>query len=172
KKFHKIVVDEAQKVPDLQYAFESVLIYCILDYHGQILFAGTPRGKDFFFQLTQRADIEEFKNDWAHYHRTTYDNPTLPPDMIKIIENSVDSIEEEMLAIAGENKNALVSREVIERNTIKTYSTKPTVIISADIASKQDNTSIIGLDEDGKMTFHQYFQNPDWLMTLEALKAL
>src|SRR5690606_33119896 len=74
--------------------------------------------------------------------------------------------------ISGENKNALVSREVIERNTIKTYSTKPTVVISADIASKQDNTSIIGLDEDGCMTFHQYFQNPDWLMTLEALKAL
>lgn len=167
KKFSKIVVDEAQKIPDLKYAFESVLIFCVLDMRGQILFCGTPRGKDYFYTLCQRSN-----KDWKHFHRTTYDNPTLPPDMIKIIEDSVDSISEEMLAIAGENKDAIVSREVIERNTIAEYSKKPTVIIACDIAAKKDNTSILGADADGVMTFHQYFKNPDWLVTMEALKAL
>lgn len=167
KHYHRVVIDESANIPNLEYVWKSIIVYVIGDYNGKVLFCSTPRGKDFFYTLCQKNN-----KNWKNFHRTTYDNPLLTQEMLAIMkEESGDNHTEEMLAVAGENVNAIVRLEVIERNTIKEYSNKPTVIYSADIASKSDNTSIIGLDEDGTMTYHHYFQD-SWLATLDTLKAL
>jgi len=171
KHYHRVVIDESASIPNLEYVWKSIITFVIGDYSGKVLFCGTPKGKDFFFQLCQRTNDTGY-NYWQNFHRTTYDNPLITQQMLEIMkEESGDSYTQEMLAIAGENVDAIVRQEVIERNTITEYSTKQTVIISADIASKKDYTSIIGLDEDGKMTFHKHFQS-DWLSIIEALKIL
>lgn len=170
KHYHRVVVDESANIPNLSYVWKSILVYVIGDYKGKVLFCGTPMGKDFFYQLCQRH--KESKH-WQHFHRTTYDNPLIPKEMLEIMkEESGEDYKQEMLAIAGENVDAIVSQDVIERNTIKEYSTKPTVVYGCDIASKKDRTSIIGLDEDGCMTSHIHLIKNNWLEIIATLESL
>lgn len=170
KKYHRVVVDESATIPNLSYVWKSILVFVIGDYNGKVLFAGTPKGKDFFFQLTQRHEVSK---NWKHFHRTTYDNPLITKEMLEIMkEEAGEDYKQEMLAIAGENVDAIVSQDIIERNTIKEYSTKPTVVYGCDIASKKDRTSIIGLDEDGKMTSHIHLIKNNWLEIIATLESL
>ena len=72
RKYKRIVINEASKVKDLQYSWEYVLRATLADYSGDAFIGGTPKGFNYFATLCQQ---HETRDDWRHFHYTTYDNP-------------------------------------------------------------------------------------------------
>lgn len=164
-----LIIDEASYISDLAYGWRNSLRPLLLKTKGKALFISTPRGKDFFFELCHQQN-----KNWKHFKFTSFDNPFVDIDEIEEarLDATPEEFAQEYLAVAGANKSAIVSLDVITRNTIKELSTEPTVIYGIDVASEVDYTSITGLDKDGRMTYHKHFQKSDWLFTEEAIKDL
>lgn len=164
-----LIIDEASYIADLEYGWKNALRPLLLKTKGKALFISTPRGKDFFFELCG------IKNkNWKHFQFTSYDNPFVDPEEIEEakLDSTPEEFAQEYLAVAGANKSAIVSMDVITRNTITELSKDPTVIFGIDVASEVDYTSITGLDANGRMTYHEHFQIADWFFTEEAIKRL
>lgn len=166
-----LIIDEASFIADLEEGWKNALRPLLTKTKGKALFISTPRGKDYFFELTKKANDN---GDWRNFQFTTYDNPHIDPQEIDNAKADLpsESFNQEYLAVAGSNKNGIVSLDVITRNTIKEYSTEPTAIIGIDVASTTDYTSITFMSASGKMTDHVHFQSNDWVIVEEKIKAL
>ncbi len=73
RKYARIVVDEAAKVPKLKYAWEHVLSNRLLDYYGDAFFPSTPKGLNYFYALYQKGMNGE--SDWKSFRYPTSSNP-------------------------------------------------------------------------------------------------
>lgn len=168
-KFHLIIVDEAAYIDDLKDGWEGAISNTLIDYapHSKAIFVSTPRGKEYFFSLTKTEHP-----DWKNFHFSSYDNPHLSKAELdgKKLTQPAAKFNQEILAIAGENNAAVVSLNYIEANTIKQLSTKPTVVYGIDVAKYTDWTVIVGLDEDGVMSYFDRFQTPNEI-TKQKIKA-
>jgi hypothetical protein len=74
RKYARIVVNEAAKIPSLEYAWTAVLRPTLADYRGDAWFFSTPRGLNYFHALHRMA-LSSTASDWAAWHYTTHDNP-------------------------------------------------------------------------------------------------
>lgn len=79
QKFHFLVIDEVASMRRFQEQWQEVLRPALTDFKGQVLFIGTPKGFNHFYELyTLEAENEDFKS----FHFTSYDNPNIPHDEI------------------------------------------------------------------------------------------
>jgi len=170
--YNLLLIDEASYINDLEEAWQNALLPLISRTKGKALIFSTPRGKDFFFELTKRGTTKP--ELWKNFQFSSYDNPHFPVEEIELAKSELPSasFNQEYLAVAGSNKNGIVQLDVLERNTIKEYSTEPTAIIGIDVASTTDYTSITFMSASGKMTDHIHFQSNDWVIVEEKIKAL
>ncbi|WP_313511620.1 terminase large subunit domain-containing protein [Sphingobacterium sp.] len=167
-----IVIDEAGFINDLQNKIEGAVGATLADRDGRLLMISTPNGKNYWYSLCQLNDGVNYK----HFHYTSYDNPHIKKEVIDRYRllYSTAQFNQEWLAIAGENANAFVDMEVIERNTIKTLSTNPTVLYGIDVAGTPngDFTSVTGVDKNGVMTYHKHVRGYDTNIVYDMLSAL
>lgn len=164
-----LIIDEASFIKDLKYGWYNSLRPLLAKTKGKVLFISTPRGKDFFFELTKKND-----KDWKNFHFTTFDNPFIDPEEIENAKQDLpsESFKQEYLAVAGSNKNGIVSLDVIERNTLKELSKEATAIFGIDVAATTDFTSITGLSITGNMTYHSHFQAESWVTVEDEIAKL
>jgi len=73
-----LVIDECRDIDGR--AWREVLRPAIADKKGWVVFASTPRGFDWFFELYQQA---EDKPGWERWTQTTFDNPEIDPSEIE-----------------------------------------------------------------------------------------
>lgn len=80
---------------------------------------------------------------------------------------------QEYLAEPGEDADNPFGIEDIKKNIVSEseFSTKPTVVYGIDVARNHDYSVVVGLDEDGKMTYFDRFQLP-WELTKHRLSKL
>lgn len=169
--FDLVICDEAAFIADLGTMWKRAILPTLLDRDGEAIFISTPYGKNFFFSIYQKGVNKE--PGWESFHFTTYQNPTLSKRAVDLLcaELTDAEINEEILAIAGENKNNPIGTAFIRANTIQQLSTEPTVVYSWDVAKKQDWSVCIGLDINGCMTYFDRFQR-SWTDTMAAIAAL
>jgi predicted phage terminase large subunit-like protein len=80
------VVDEyADMKPNV---WEQILRPALSDAKGGALFIGTPKGRNHFYALYQRAEKEP---TWKAFHFTSFDNPYLDPEEIEQAKNEMSS---------------------------------------------------------------------------------
>ncbi|WP_316736267.1 terminase large subunit domain-containing protein [Pedobacter aquatilis] len=170
QKFHLLLVDEAAYIPNLKEGWEGAMSNTLLDYapNSRAIFVSTPRGKDYFFELTRTNNP-----DWKNFHFSSYENPHLNKDeLAKKKESTPEAVfNQEIMAVAGENASAVVAMKYILENTIDVLSTEPTVVYGIDVAKYSDWTVITGLDVNGKMSYFDRFQSPNEV-TKQKIKAL
>lgn len=170
QKFHLLLIDEAAYIADLKAGWEGAMSNTLIDYapNSRAIFVSTPRGKDYFFELTRTSD-----EDWKNFSFSSYDNPHLSKDELEKKKKSLPEaiFQQEIMAIAGENASAVVSLKYITENTIEQLSTEPTVVYGIDVAKYSDWTVITGLDSNGKMSYFDRFQTPNEI-TKQKIKAL
>jgi phage FluMu gp28-like protein len=159
KKYHKIIIDEAAHIPDLEAFYNAAIRPTITDYKGQVLFISTPNGKNYFYQLYLRGKNKE--NGYESFHYPTSANPWIDPAEIEAarLEMPVVLFNQEYLAIPGENQGNPFRTEDIINNTIKTLSKKPAIVYGIDLAKTVDYSVCVGLDEDGKMCHFERWQS-------------
>lgn len=172
-KFHKVIVDEAAFISDLETAWNESIRPTLTDYKGDALFISTPKGKNYFDALYIKGKQKE--DGYASFRYTSYDNPYIEASEIDAAKDALpDAVfKQEYLAIPGEDADNPFGIEYINQNIVeeKDFSTKPTVVFGIDVARTHDWTVVIGLDEEGKMTYFDRFQTP-WEMTKKRISSL
>lgn len=163
-KFHYVIIDEAAHIPNLKDEFGESILLTLADYNGDLLLISTPKGKEFFYSCYQKGLNKE--EGYESFHFTTYDNPYLSKKAIDDLKKNLTQfqINQEILAIAGENANSPIATESIMANTITNLTDKPAVVMGIDLAKYNDYTVIVGLDENGGMCYYHRFQKP-WELT-------
>lgn len=167
-----IVCDEFAFWRNPEESYNEDISATLARYNGDVIILSTPYGKNFFSQLFDTAKSCTDGTMEAFYF-TCLDNPYLSQEYLERKERELPSQtwKQEYLAIESANQNCIVEADVIERNTIKEYSTKPTQCIGIDVAKTYDWTSITFLDSDGCMTNHVRFQK-DHDSTMNYIRSL
>ena len=71
-------------------AWEQVIRASLSDKKGRALFIGTPKGRNFFYDLFKLGD-EESDPDWKSWHFTTADNPLIDPSEIESAKKTLST---------------------------------------------------------------------------------
>jgi phage terminase large subunit-like protein len=71
-------------------AWEQVIRASLSDKKGRAIFIGTPKGRNWFYDLFKLGQKEE-DNDWKSWHFTTQDNPLIDPDEIESAKKTLSS---------------------------------------------------------------------------------
>jgi hypothetical protein len=83
-----LVLDEAADIkPD---TWEKVLRASLSDKKGRALFIGTPKGRNWFYDM-YNLGLSEEDSEWKSWHFTTRDNPLIDPDEIEGAKKSLSS---------------------------------------------------------------------------------
>lgn len=84
RKYHNVIVDEASLVKKgLKEIWEQAIEPTLLDFNGDAIFAGTPKGIDddnFFYQI-----CTDKSKGFTEFHTPTTANPTISEDAFKLI---------------------------------------------------------------------------------------
>lgn len=84
RKYGMVIVDEAAMARHLEEAWTAAIRPTLTDQAGAAWFFSTPKGRNYFWQLTQKADPE-----WKAHHAPSSANPHLPPAEIDAARNSL-----------------------------------------------------------------------------------
>jgi len=71
-------------------AWEQVIRASLSDKKGRAMFIGTPKGRNFFYDIFKLGMSEE-DSDWKAWHFTTKDNPLIDPDEIESAKKTLSS---------------------------------------------------------------------------------
>jgi predicted phage terminase large subunit-like protein len=108
-----VVFDEAAHVPSLQTTWEQCVRPSLMDRAGDAWFISTPKGFNYFATLYNRG--RDGEANWASFHYSTLDNPTIKPAEIEELRKDMPAlvarqeIDAEFVQLAG----ALFKREDI-----------------------------------------------------------
>ena len=167
-KFHKVIIDEASFIPDLEDGWLNSIRPTLTDYQGGAIFLSTPKGTNYFYSLFMKGG----EQDWESFKFSTYDNPTIPASEIDAarfqLPHSV--FEQEYMANPAENSANPFGSDFI-RKCISPMSGRVPVCFGIDIAKSVDWTVIIGLDDLGYVCYFDRYQM-DWHNTKENIKRL
>ncbi len=167
-KFHKVIIDEASFIPDLEDGWLNSIRPTLTDYQGGAIFLSTPKGTNYFYSLFMKGG----EQDWESFKFSTYDNPTIPASEIDAarfqLPHSV--FEQEYMANPAENSANPFGSEFIKK-CISPISGRVPVCFGIDIAKSVDWTVIIGLDDLGYVCYFDRYQM-DWHNTKENIKRL
>jgi hypothetical protein len=167
RKFHFVVVDEASFIPNLEDGWLNSIRPTLTDYKGKALFLSTPKGKNYFYSLFMKNE-----GDWKSFKFTTYDNPYIDRNEIDDARSQLPSavFEQEYMANPMENASNPFGTNHIN-DCVTNLSSKVTKFIGIDLAKSFDYTVIIGLDENGHVSYFDRFQ-VDWKQTKEKILTL
>ena len=132
----------------------------LIDYKAPALISGTPKGKNKFFELFSRGQDDQQEKD-ASFHWTSFANPYVPADEIEDIANDMpERIYNQEILAEFLDDTASVFRGVDD--AVVGYSDAETVAVGVDLAKAEDYTVLIGLDENGQVTFFDRFNELSW----------
>ena len=111
RRYAVAVVDEAGFVPDLEYAWNAVIRPTLMDYQGGAWFLGTPRGRNYFWQLWQRG-AGSGEPEWVSWQMPTTANPYIDPAEIEAARLDVPerTYQQEILAAFLEDGGGVFRR--------------------------------------------------------------
>ena len=82
RKYHRVIVDEAGLVPELERVWQAAIRLTLVDYSGDALFLGTPKGRQHGF-VVLFAKGQGGHPDWHSFRTSTLDNPYIPASEIE-----------------------------------------------------------------------------------------
>lgn len=161
----------------------------LMDRGGGALFISTPRGKNWFWELCQRGSSNKHGDrDWAYWHRTSLDNPTIPKGVQdpedrrrqreEEIEDARDSMPEMFFRqeILAEFISAAASIFNLEHPDAVLHSmAEPngqTVFLGIDLAQKEDFTVLSASRAGDRVpVLHDRFNSLKWADQREKIRG-
>jgi hypothetical protein len=83
-----LVLDEVADIK--QETWEKVLRAALSDKKGKALFIGTPKGRNWFYDI-YNLGLKDEDEEWNSWHFTTKDNPLIDPDEIEGAKKTLSS---------------------------------------------------------------------------------
>lgn len=170
RKYRRIVIDEAAMVSNLEEAWTMAIRPTLADFKGDAWFFSTPKGRNYFHTLSERARTDE---TWSYFQLPTSSNPHIDPTEIEAAERELPNIvfQQEFLAEFIDVQGALVKREYLTHIPSDRVPKTLRIGMGVDLAISKSETAdftaiaIVGYDPDsgrryvldvwrGKVGFH------------------
>lgn len=91
RKYHRAIIDEAEKARHLKDGWEQTIRATLVDYSGDAWFMSTPKFGDTYFKSTLYKNQERF-DDWKSWRFSSYDNPYLPKEEVEAARAQLDDL--------------------------------------------------------------------------------
>lgn len=180
-KYGRVIIDEAGMVPKLGESWENAIRATLTDFSGDALFGGTPKGRNFFHEIYQRADEE--KPGWASFQKPTSTNPHLPPaeyDQDRLLSEGLPerSYRQEYLAEFIDDAGGVFIgvSDCVDHGRKENEPPKPgrKYFAGLDLAQAHDYTVLVIFDDEGRQVYIDRFNKLSWSLTVsrvaEAIK--
>lgn len=169
--FSRAIIDEAAFIPNLEAIWNGDIMPTLAVSNGDALFVSTPNGLDFFHSLFLKGKYKE--ENYESFHFPSHTSPFVSKDFLDSVRKNVtdDIYRQEYLAEPLATSGNPFGIDHIKKNVITCLSDKPTLVYGIDVAKYNDYTVILGLDEDGNMTYFDRYRG-EWSLTKEKIKAL
>lgn len=170
RKYGRVIVDEAGIVRELESAWNGAIRPTLADLRGDAWFLGTPKGKGYFSTLYAKGQGGHER--WKAWQLGTAINPAIAQDELDEARRDMpaDIYAQEFEGVPVESNTNPFGIDAIRR-CIKDLSVLPVKVWGIDLASSQDWTVAIGLDQGGQCVRFERWQGP-WNQTIERLQAL
>jgi phage terminase large subunit-like protein len=89
--YGRVIINEAAKVPHLQYSWEYVIRLTLMDLQGDAFIYSTPRGYDYFQQLFQKGR-DALNKLWRSWQKTSWENPYIAREELEEAKNTLPEI--------------------------------------------------------------------------------
>ena len=165
-------------------AWEQVIRASLSDKRGRALFIGTPKGRNFFYDLFKLGE-EGSDPDWKSWHFTTSDNPLIDPSEIESAKKTLSSFafKQEFMASFTNAGSDIFKEEWIKYGVEPQYGSYYIAVDLAgfeEVAKQAANSkkrldesaiSIVKVTDDGKW-FVQKIEHGRWDIRETAAKIL
>jgi phage terminase large subunit-like protein len=172
--YKRIVVNEAGFIPMLEYSWNAAIRATLLQDMGSALIMGTPKGMNYYHSLYRRGLNKE--HGWKSFHRTSYDNPTIPASEIDEIKATAPELyfRQEYMAEFVDMEGS-VFRRIQEAATVEQI-TEPVegrqYVAGVDVAASVDYTVVTVFDVAAKsLVFIDRFNRVDYNVLEDRLQA-
>jgi predicted phage terminase large subunit-like protein len=174
RKYGRVIIDEAAMVSGLEEAWNETIRPMLTDFRGDAFFLSTPKGRNYFYHLAERAKTDE---RWSYFQMPTSSNPHMHPEEIEEARRDLPStvFAQEYLAEFIDVQGALIKREMITYMDSSTVPSGLRIGMGVDLAISKSETAdyssiaVIGFDKDsgrryvldiwrGKEGFHEIVQ--------------
>lgn len=175
-KYGLAIVDEAGMVKNLGERFDNAIQPTLTDLDGDAIFGGTPKGRNYFYNLFMRG-VEGIEG-WASFQKPTSTNPFLPParyDQELLLAQGYPerSYRQEYQAEFLDDAGGVFIGvgDVIDKGRTKNEDPIPGGRYHGglDLAQAQDFTVLAIFDGDGKQVYFDRFQRLSWELTIERV---
>jgi hypothetical protein len=91
RKYHRVIIDEAEKARYLKDAWELTIRATLVDYQGDAWFMSTPKFGETYFKSVLYKNQDKYEN-WKSWKYPSSANPHLPADEIAAAEAQLDPL--------------------------------------------------------------------------------
>lgn len=174
RKYKRVVVDEAAKVPQLEIAWTQSLRPTLADYRGDAWFLSTPKGRNYFWRLYNMA--AEY-DDWRAWQMPTSANPYIAADEIEDARRQLpqSAFAQEYLAEFTDDAGAVfrnVRGCIDPRLPLAAPAMGQRYYGGLDWAQVNDFTVIAVVDNSGALVALDRFNQVSWEIQYGRVKAM
>lgn len=172
RKYHRVIIDEAGITRDLLDIWQAAIRPTLVDFGGDALFLGTPKGRRHGFVTLFQRGMQEEGGEWQSFRLATTDNPYIPPEEIETARKELpaDIFAQEFEGVPIDDGACPFNLTKI-RQHVGDLSTKPAVVYGIDLARSVDYTVVIGLDAWKRVAVFERWQAP-WSDTKQRIVNL
>lgn len=153
RKYRRVVIDEAAMVPSLEEAWTMAIRPTLSDYSGGAWFCSTPKGRNYFHTLAEKAKLDEA---WSYWQLPTSSNPYIKAQEVEAARLELPSIvfQQEYLAEFIDVQGALVKRDMITYMNMAEIPSGLRIGMGVDLAISKSETAdyssivVVGFDKD------------------------
>lgn len=176
-------VDEGAEISEE--AWILALRPALMDKHGVAIFTGTPKGKNWYFQLWTRGQDRE-QTDYESWNFPSQNNPYLDPKEISEFQRDMPELayKQEVLGLFLEdvgsvfrNVEACTNREAKSQTSgypliFQLPNPNKTYVAGCDLAKHQDFTVVCILNNEGHLAAMDRFSKLDWTFQQQRILRL
>lgn len=176
-KYKRVLIDEAAKVREMEYAWQQVIRPTLTDMKGDAYFLSTPKGMNFFKRCYDRGQ-DPLQPNWACWRFPTSANPYISPAEIEEarLELPERVFQQEYLAEFIEDAGG-VFRQVMDavdkgRSQPVDRQDGEVYTMGVDLARVEDFTVLAVVDGSGKQVYFDRFNQISWERQIMAIDAV
>lgn len=146
----------------------------LMDKHGKAIFTGTPKGRNWYYQLWTKGQ-DPLQHDYKSWSFPSSTNPYLDPKEIAEFARDMPelALRQELYAEFLEEVGSVFRNvESIIDGKLESAEKSKQYVAGVDLAKHQDYTVVIILDNAGHLCALDRFSNLDWTFQLKRIEQL
>ena len=176
RKYRRLILDEAGKVKNLEYAWSATIQPTLADYQGDAWLLGTPKGMNYLYQLYLLGQ-NDADPDFKSWQMPTWTNPHILPSEIEFMRRTMPALmfnQEVEAQFIDDGSGAF--RKVMDaaRDDLpKKERYHGTFAMGADWGQAHDYTVVFVIDvQTGEVVDYARFTGMDWALQRDRIKGL